>query len=278
MKRSGEIKVAAIQMSCDTIGKEEKIARALRLIRKAAKKHVDILLLPELFTIPYARFMKKSVELFGDAETVPGQTIDEISEAAKLHGIFIIAPLFEIDKLGVYYDIAVVIGPDGDVLAKYYKTQIPCRHGSEKFYFRPGPLQPAIPTSLCNIGVAVCYDAFFPEVCRLLTLSGSSIIFVPAAAMWDKEKWKTILRTRALENGVYLVAANRAGEEEGLSCFGTSLVVDPEGNIIAEGNETEEQIVIANANLEKVERTRIEWAFLRDLNPNVFRDLSRYID
>jgi N-carbamoylputrescine amidase len=278
MMRSGEVKVAAIQPGCDMADKGARLDRALALIDRAAKAHAEIALLPELFTLPYSAFMKKTTELFREAESVPGPTIDRISEDAKQHEMFVIAPIFEVHGLGKYYSNAVVIGPDGKVLTTYYKVHIPCRHGSEKFYFRPGPLRPAVDIGQFGIGVAVCYDAFYPEMCRLLTLSGASVIFVPAAAMWDKEKWKTLLMTRALENGSYVVAANRAGKEGGINCFGTSLIVGPGGDIIAEATESDEEVITATLHHEAVERTRNEWAFLRDMRSEVFTALCKYID
>lgn len=279
MKTENEtIKVCAIQMSCSSSNLDINLEKATNYVRRAAKAGNEIVLLPELFHMQYSSFLRNDAELFNYAEMIPGSTSGLLAEIAAEYEIYVIVPLFEKVSSGVYYNTAAVISPKGDILAKYRKVQIPCRHGWEKFYFRPGPIVGAVPTPKCKIGVVVCYDLFYPEMFRLLSFGGAKIVFVPAAALWDKETWKIVLRTRALESGVFVVASNRVGEENGTKCFGTSLIINPEGKIIAEADDSEEVIISADLSLSDIDRVQIDWAFLRDLRPEIYQEIEKTLE
>ena len=267
------IKVAAIQMECITNDKAANVSKALKLIEKAAKEGSQLILLPEFFTTGYYSFREHNQELFQESETIPGPTSHAIGELAKKYGLYIVTPIFEKVGLGRYYNTAPLIGPDGEVLGKYSKTHIPAR---EKYYFRPGSEFPVFKTKIGNIGIIICYDRKFPETFRIVTLNGAEIILVPSSLFprpkaTVSEDWEYIARTRALENGVFAVFVNEAGEEQGMEYFGHSLIINPKGDVLARAG-FDECIITATINLEEVELLK-KRRYLQDRRPEIYSKL-----
>jgi N-carbamoylputrescine amidase len=193
----------------------------------------------------------------------------------------IIAPLFEKRATGLYHNTAAVIDADGSLLGIYRKMHIPDDPlYFEKFYFTPGDLGfRNFDTRYGRIAVLVCWDQWYPEGARLAALGGANILFYPTAIGWhpsekdefgavQRDGWRTIQRSHAIANGIYVAAVNRVGFEgpadAGLEFWGTSFVSDPFGRVIAEASTDREEILVVECDPARVEETRRNWPFLRD--------------
>ena len=263
--------------------KEANVEKALRMIDEAAMMGAKLILLPELFNTEYICFRRTGSEyssgvVFSYSETIPGPTTTRIAETAKKHGIYVIAPIFERAAPGIYYDSAPLMNPQGVVVAKYRKTHIPAAElSSEKLYFRPGSEFPVFKTKFGTLGVLICYDKNFPEAWRILTLKGAEVIFVPTAMYLpprgqDDVGWEMMLRTRAYENGVFVVGVDRVGREEDVEFFGKSMIIDPWGKVLAKARR-EDAIISATIDVDDVDKARIEMPILRDLRPEIYGDV-----
>jgi N-carbamoylputrescine amidase len=224
--------------------------------------------------------------MFALAEPIPGPTTRSLGVLARELGIVIVASLFERRAAGLYHNTAAIIGTDGEILGLYRKMHIPDDPlYYEKFYFTPGDLGFLnFDTPFGRIGVLVCWDQWYPEAARLTALSGANILFYPTAIGWHPaekaefgaaqlDAWKTIQRSHAIANGVYVAAANRIGfegpshtcpDDTGLEFWGSSFICDPFGQVIAQASTDKEEILVAECDPERIDETRRHWPFLRD--------------
>ncbi len=277
------VRIGLIQMSC-VADPRANIEKAVSQIGIAAAKGAKIISLQELFSTRYF-CQSENVKNFDLAERIPGPATDALCRAAKSNKVVVIAPLFEKALSGVYFNSAIVIDADGKIAGKYRKMHIPDDPGFyEKFYFVPGDLGfRAFQTRYAKIGVLICWDQWFPEAARLVALEGAEILFYPTAIGWKPSEpaeaksyhsaWETIQRGHAISNGVYVAAVNRAGTEGNLKFWGGSFVADPFGHVPYRAGQREE-IVIADCDLAKVERTRREWPFLRDRRVDAYQPIT----
>ncbi|MGK5084555.1 nitrilase-related carbon-nitrogen hydrolase [Bdellovibrionota bacterium FG-1] len=281
-----KVKVGVIQCSnALSKGSIEEIKTAmiekhLKLIAQAAEKGVQILGLQEIFNGPYF-CATEDKEWYAAAEGVPdGPTVKIIQQQAKKYNMVIVAPVYEKEQRGVYYNTAPVIDADGSYLGKYRKIHIP--QGSsfcEKYYFKPGNLGfPVFKTKYATIGAYICYDRHFPEGARALALRGAEIIFNPSATIKSTSQymWKIEQPGLACANGVYVATINRHGWEEPWrhgEFYGTSYIVDPKGRIIAEGSEDRDEVVVAECDLDLIDEVRHNYQFFRDRRPDAYGDL-----
>ena len=267
-----KINIACIQMSMTIDNKKKNLEKALEKIEKAAKQRAQIILLPELFNTEYFPWWRDK-KYFDYAEPMPGPTTEAISEVAKKYGTYIIAPFYEEEGPGIYYNSAALIGKKGELIGKQRKMHIPAIKSIEKYYFKPSEANyPIFNTDYARIGICICYDRLFPEVMRALTLNGAEIIFNPICGTIFPGV--STLDTRALENGVFIVAANRVGEEGGHRYSGASMVIDPEG-ITIERADDKEQILIKEIDVTRVREIRNKYPFLRDRRPEVYSPLLK---
>jgi len=270
------VKVGLIQMSCvDENNPEPNMEKALRLIDEAAGKGANIVALQELFNTPYfPNRPRDSQKYFAMAETIPGPTIDRVADKAREHNMVIMAPIYEREMAGVYYNSAAVIGPDGELIGVYRKMHIP--HSDdyiEKYYFKPGNLGfPVFDTPFGKIGVLICYDRHFPEGARALGLAGAEILLIPVASPRPtaSEVFVKELMGMAIANQYFVAAVNRVGVELKEEFYGTSLVCDPRGNIIAQAGNQEDEVLVTEIDLAQVEMTRNNWLFYRDRRPDAY--------
>jgi len=286
---------------------QSNVKRAQRLVREAADRGAQIVCLKELFNSLY--FCKsQQCDRFELAETIPGPTTELMQATAQELGVVVIAPIFEREAAGVYRNSAAIIDADGSLLGVYRKMHIPDDPlYYEKYYFTPGDghfdyhgEQPgdtggfkAWQTRFATIGVLICWDQWFPEAARITALMGAQVLFYPTAIGWhpaEKDEWgraqvdawRTIQRSHAIANGVYVAAPNRVGHEDepgtnGITFFGHSFVTDPFGRNIAEAGESEE-ILIARCDSALIESARRNWPFLRDRRVDAYGPiLKRYI-
>ena len=271
------------------------LARAERLVRDAAARGAQIVCLKELFNAPYFCKSQQS-ERFDLAETIPGPTTDAMARLARELAVVLVVPLFERQGPGVYRNSAVIIDADGSVLGVYRKMHIPDDPlFNEKYYFTPGdtPGFQVWQTRYATIGVLICWDQWYPEAARITSLLGAQVLFYPTAIGWHPseqeewgpsqvEAWRTIQRSHAIANGVYVAAANRIGHEDepgtdGLNFFGRSFIADPFGRYLAEAGDGEE-ILIARCEPALIETVRRNWPFLRDRRIDAYGPiLQRYL-
>ncbi|MBI3402699.1 MAG: carbon-nitrogen hydrolase [Acidobacteria bacterium] len=269
--------------------------RAERLIRDAAKRGAQIICLKELFNAPY--FCKsQQAERFDLAEPIPGPTTARMQRLAEELAVVLVVPLFERQGPGVYRNAAAVIDADGSLLGAYRKMHIPDDPlFNEKYYFAPGdaPGFRVWTTRYATIGVLICWDQWYPEAARITSLLGAQILFYPTAIGWHPserqewgaaqvDSWRTIQRSHAIANGLYVAAPNRIGHEDepgtdGLDFFGHSFIADPYGRYVAEAGEAEE-ILVARCDPAMVEAARRNWPFLRDRRIDAYGPiLNRYL-
>lgn len=280
------IRVALCQMSCGPVA-EKNVEHALAMIAEAAQKGANIICLQELFATPYP-CQSEDHTRFSWAETIPGPTSEKLSQAARKHEVVIVGSLFEKRTHGLYHNTAVTFDVDGSLAAMYRKNHIPDDpHYYEKFYFAPGDLGYTVAkTKLANIGVGVCWDQWFPEVARLLALNGAEILFYPTAIGWlhgEKEEygaqqhdaWQTSMRAHAIANGLYVAAANRTGVEDHIEFWGQSFICNPNGTIIARGDESSQEVLVADCDLANIDVVRTHWPFLRDRRVETYAEIQR---
>lgn len=269
------VKVSAIQMSMSE-DKSSNIAKAKRLVRESAQNGAQIILLPELFEGLY--FCKDMDEkYFSWANPLKGNTlIQEFSSLAKELEVVLLVSYFEKAE-NEYFNSLVVIDNDGSVMDNYRKTHIPDGPGyEEKFYFKPGDSGFKVyETAHGKIGVGICWDQWFCETARALTLMGAEIIFYPTAigsepeiGVDSKDHWQRVQMGHAATNTVPVVVANRYGEEKGESCtlnfYGSSFITDYTGRKIAEASRDKEEVLYAAFDIEENAKQREYWGLLRD--------------
>ncbi len=293
--------VALVQMSCSP-DPDQNLAKAVERIDDAARQGAKIVCLPELFRTQYF-CQREDAALFDLAEPIPGPTTDAIAEAARKSRVAVIASVFERRAAGVYHNTAAVLDADGSLRGIYRKMHIPDDPlYYEKFYFTPGDLGfRAIDTQFGKVGTLVCWDQWYPEGARLTALQGAECLFYPTAIGWhpaekaefgdaQHDAWRTIQRSHAIANGVYVAVVNRVGHENGnirgnaasgagLEFWGGSFICDPFGKVIAEAGHDCEEILYAEVDRRRMEDVRRNWPFLRDRRIDSYAAItSRLID
>src|SRR5450432_1676274 len=232
-----EITVATVQMKPELGNSENNLVKMSDFVSKiASQQKVDLIVFPELITSGY----ELGVRFTELAQRVPGPAINLMAQRAADAGVYIAFGLVTKEKVeSILYNSAVLVGPEGELLGVYNKVHL---RGEERMAFREGFKIPVIETELGSIGLMIGYDLAFPEVARSLALDGAELICV--LANWEAsavDEWKTYLRSRAYENAIYMVGANRVGEDVTLTFGGESMVVGPRGEIHATlAGETDE--------------------------------------
>jgi N-carbamoylputrescine amidase len=278
-----------------TADRADNLARADRSIREAARRGAQIICLKELFHAPY--FCKsQQADRFDLAEPVPGPITTAMQRLASELAVVLVVPIFERQGPGVYRNAAAVIDADGSLLGLYRKMHIPDDPlYYEKYYFAPGeaPGFRVWETRYATIGVLICWDQWYPEAARITSLLGAQVIFYPTAIGWhpsereewgaaQADAWRTIQRSHAIANGIYVASPNRIGHEDepgtdGITFFGQSFVADPYGRTIATAGDGEE-ILVARCDPAEIETARRNWPFLRDRRVDAYGPiLSRYL-
>ena len=261
-------------------------------MEEAARLEPDFILLNELATTPYFGGHQNRRHLDW-AEPVPGPSTDHVGELAKSLGATILLPLCERagDPGGLFYNSVVLLSPTGEIVEgtlpdgkkvpSYRKTHLADVEAAglqESFYFSAGDGLPVFQTPKATVGVLVCYDRCFPEAWRTLTIQGAEVVFVPSCIpAWypereDQTLWE--LRTRALENQIFVVATNRAGMEgldgKATPYFGHAVILGPAGNTLAEGPSMKEGVIGATLDLDLIAKGRAKLPFLRARRPEIY--------
>jgi len=290
-ENSSIVKLGLVQTTCSP-NPNENLQKTLERAEEAVKKGAQIVCTQELFRSQYFCQAEDHAS-FQLAEPIPGPSTEAFQRFAKKHNVVVIASLFEKRAPGLYHNTAIVIDADGALLGLYRKMHIPDDPlYYEKFYFTPGDLGfKAFQTKHGKIGALVCWDQWYPEAARLTAMRGAQILFYPTAIGWHpKEKaeygekqhmaWETIQRAHAIANGCYVVAVNRVGHErpangDGLQFWGQSFVAGTSGEILAKASVDQEEVLVVDVDLSKVEVTRTHWPFLRDRRIDAYGDLTK---
>ena len=268
----------------DTTTPLDKVKQAMfdkhvPLIEEAGKKGVQVLCLQEIFNGPY--FCPSQDPRYYDmAEPVPGPTTDGIAKIASKYKMAVVVPVYELEMPGVLYNTAAVYDADGKYLGKYRKNHIPHTSGFwEKYYFKPGNLgYPVFETRYAKVGVYICYDRHFPEGARALGLNGAEIVFNPSATVAGLSQylWKLEQPAHAVANGYFMGCINRTGTEAPWNIgkfYGSSYFVDPRGSFVAQANEDDDAVIVAEMDLDMISQVRNTWQFFRDRRPETYDDL-----
>jgi beta-ureidopropionase len=261
---------------------DSTLKKALGFVTEAAQKGVQILCFQELFNGPYF-CAEQTTRWYDFTEKVPdGRTIKLFQDLAKKHKMVMVVPIYEVEIDGIYYNTAAVIDADGTYLGKYRKNHIPQVAPGfwEKFYFKPGNLgYPTFKTQYATIGVYICYDRHFPEGARMLGLHGAEIVYNPSATVAGLSEylWKLEQPAHAVANGYFVGAINRVGTEKPWSIgefYGQSYFCDPRGKMLAVGTRDQDELVVADLDLDVIREVRNTWQFFRDRRPETYREMA----
>jgi len=268
-------KVAAIQMT-STKNKKINLEKARNFIQKAAEENAKVTVLPEMFNFTGGIQEKKE-----NAEKIPGPTIDFLREIARNKGIYILCgSILEVaeEKEEKLYNTSVFLDEKGDIIAIYRKIHlfnVSLPDGSkfeEGKLTAPGREIVLADTSICRFGLSICYDLRFPELYRRLAKKGARVIFAPSAftLQTGKDHWETLVRARAIENQVYLIAANQIGDDTfSKRSWGKSMIVDPWGTVLSKAPDRE-TVIFANIDLSYQEKIRKDFPSLSHMREDIF--------
>ena len=281
-----KVVVAATQMSC-TWDIDENIRNAEKLVREAAAKGANIVLLQELFETPYF-CQKEDIEYYKYAQPVESNAaIMHFKSIAKELEVVLPISFYE-RKNNARYNSVAVIDADGEVLGVYRKTHIPDGPGyEEKFYFNPGDTGFKVwDTRYAKIGVGICWDQWYPETARCMTLMGAEILFYPTAigsepedsadaAVDSKNHWQLCMQGHSASNVIPVVASNRIGKEQiedsSITFYGSSFITNHVGEKIAEADRTSETVLLAEFDIDEIDVYRSSWGMFRDRRPEMYK-------
>ena len=292
-----ELKIGLLQQH-NTSDISDNMDRLALGVADLARRGAQLIVLQELHNSLYF-CQVEDVANFDLAETIPGPSTQLFGKLAKEHGVVIVASLFEKRAAGLYHNTAVVIERDGTIAGTYRKMHIPDDPAYyEKFYFTPGDKGFApIETSVGRLGVMVCWDQWYPEAARLMALRGAEMLIYPTAIGYassddgeeqqrQRRAWQMVQRGHAVANGLPVVTVNRVGFEpdpsgqtDGIQFWGTSFVAGPQGELLHEASENEEESAVVTIDMDHSEQVRRWWPFLRDRRIDEYGDITcRFID
>ena len=282
-----EVTLAAAQFACSW-DIPANLDTAERLVREAAGRGAQIVLLQELFATPYFPITQdtRHFDLAGPAEGHP-----VIGRLSKLAGeLEVVLPVSFFERAGqTFFNSVALIDADGEFLGLYRKSHIPDSGGyQEKYYFTPGDTGFQVwDTTYARIGVGICWDQWFPECARAMALQGAEVLLYPTAIGSDppvpdddsKGAWQAVQRGHAIANAMPVVAANRIGLEsaEGgdpsVRFYGSSFIASQTGDLLAEASRDREEVITATIDLDAVRYQRRDWSFFRDRRPELYGPL-----
>ena len=291
------MKIGLIQQS-NTADQAANLLKLEQNIRKAAAQGAELIVLQELHNGLYF-CQTEDTAIFAQAEPIPGPSTTRFGALAQELGVVIVLSLFERRAPGLYHNTAVVMDKDGRIAGKYRKMHIPDDPAYyEKFYFTQGELSfKPIDTSLCRLGVLVCWDQWYPEAARLMALNGAELLIYPTAIGWEstdtpdekarqREAWITVQRGHAVANGLPVITVNRVGHEpdpsgatNGIQFWGSSFVAGPQGEFLYQASDSLPETAIVEVSMVRTEQVRRWWPFLRDRRIDHYGDLTkRFVD
>lgn len=268
LAQNNVVTVSAIQMDCELNNIQQNLATAKSYIEEASKQGAQLIVIPELFSTGY-RVEENDRQL---AETLQGDTILWLESCAKEAEAYLVTTIIEsTSNSEELYDTAVLVGPNG-LIGSYRKVHL---WDKENERFGNGDNFPVFNTDIGTIGIQICYEIGFPEGYRILTQKGADIIACPSAFGEQRlYAWDIASRSRALENSIYHVAANRIGTDKDTTFAGYSRIVNPQGTVVAENKNTE-GVITAKIDLAEIEHQRNRIPYLSDLNNSLVQDLTK---
>ena len=290
------LKVGLIQQKFKG-NKLDTIEKSLELISDAKKKGAELVVLQELHQDRYF-CISEDVKNFQKADSIE-EDIEFWSDVAKKEAIVLVTSLFEKRAVGLYHNTVYVFEKDGSLAGKYRKMHIPDDPGFyEKFYFTEGDFGfKPIDTSVGRLGVLICWDQWYPEAARLMSLAGAEVLIYPTAIGWfdeddedekqrQLESWIAVQRGHAVANALPVVTVNRVGFEKdesgclkGIRFWGNSFVFDAGGSELFRADAKSEKAFVVDIDMKKSKEIRDIWPFLRDRRIDSYQDLTkRYID
>lgn len=277
-----KVTVAATQMAC-TWDREANVARAKALVREAADAGAKVILLQELFETPYFCIEQERAHL-ALARPVTGHPM--IAAMAELAAeLEVVLPISFFESAGsVFFNSLVVIDADGSVVGHYRKSHIPDGPGyQEKFYFSPGDTGfCTVDTAVGRVGVAICWDQWFPEAARSMALAGAEMLFYPTAIGSEPPApgydssghWQRVMQGHSAANLLPVIASNRVGTEEGkrteITFYGSSFITGHHGEKLAEAPRDEQAVITATLDLDEIASDRAAWGLFRDRRPDLY--------
>lgn len=281
------IKISATQMPC-TWNRQATLDKADHLVREAAKKGANIILLQELFETPYFCQLQKFqyMELATPLEENPA--VEHFKKLAK--ELDVVLPISFFERVGnTQFNSIAIIDADGEILGVYRKTHIPDGLPyAEKFYFTPGDTGFKVwNTKYGRIGVGICWDQWFPETARSLALQGAEILFFPTAIgsepTLEKDSrihWRNTMAGHAAANMMPVVASNRIGretdEDSEMTFYGSSFIADNHGEIVEQADDCTETVLVHEFDMDELARERREWGIFRDRRPEMYKTILTY--
>ncbi len=279
-----EVTVAATQMACSW-DLDENVARAMELVREAASRGANIILIQELFETPYFPVEQRE-EHFALAKPLEGHpTIAKMSALAR--ELEVVLPISFFERAGnAHFNSLAIVDADGSVMGVYRKSHIPDGPGyQEKYYFNPGNTGFRVwKTRYGTLGAAICWDQWFPECARAMALQDAELLFYPTAigdeplpeSIDSRGPWQRVMQGHAAANAIPVVASNRIGTEESaskLTFYGSSFITDASGEKVAEAPRDEQAILTATFDLDALRASRAAWGLFRDRRTDLYRRL-----
>ena len=273
------VRLALLQMNCSG-AREQNMARAEQMIREAASKQAQIVLLPEVFHELFF-ITDLNTGYFDRAEPIPGPITEVMQQLARELEVVIVAPIYERVGRSVYYNSAAIIDADGSLLGVYRKNHIPLNTiFYEKLYFKPGNLgYPVFDTRYGKVGLLICHDRHYPEGARALALNGAEILLIPSATpdkSLSRKVWEKELCAHAIFNEYFVAGLNRTGQEGNYFYYGHSVAFDPTGEMLAQAG-TDEEVLLVDCDLDLINQRRRAWQFYRDRRPDTYGILTALV-
>jgi predicted amidohydrolase len=270
-----KIRLALAQISSRREDKKRNLQKIEEFTIKAKEQAADLVIFPELSLTGYVLHD----QVYELAETIPGPTTKKIEDLAKKTAMHIIFGMPELSEKteATIFNTAVLVGPTG-FIGKFRKMYLPTHSVfEEKRYFRPGYKPAAFNTPIGNIGLFICYDIFFPEVCRLTRLEGAELmVCISASPAVRRSYFEILTAARAVENTAFLAYVNLAGVEDGLQFWGGSRLVSPTGDLLAKAKYDEEDLVICEVDYSDIRPAETFIPTLKDLRPELFDQLKKH--
>lgn len=288
-----KLTVAAVQMSC-SVNPEESIKKAEDLVMEAVNKGAKLILLPELFERQYF-CQERRYDYYEFAKPVmENEAVKHFTNVSSKTGTVLPISIYEKDCNVLYNTVAML--DSGNFLGIYRKTHIPDDHFyQEKFYFTPGNTGfKVFDTSVGRVGVGICWDQWFPETARSLTVNGAEIILYPTAIGSEPVlntdscgHWRRTMQGHSAANIIPVAAANRIGTEivtpceannnqtSSLTFYGSSFITDMTGELVESADRTSETVLVHSFDLDEINAARLEWGLMRDRRPECYGDIVR---
>jgi len=286
-----QVHVALAQIQPVTSDKNANLDKFAEYIERAAEMGAQLVVFPELSLTGYGC----GGAFFEVAEPVPGPSTERIADLARTHAMHVIWGMPERGLPGVLYNSAVLVGPERGHIGTWRKHTLP-GHATDlggpgafpdRRYFRPGARSPVFETSIGRIGIMICYDIFFPEIARLLTLKGADLLVgISGSPAFERPIFEPLVKARAMENTTWFAYCNLAGEEKGIAYWGGSRIIgpgDPKTKVPGEPTVCQapydaEALVSGIVDYDATDRFRPLFPVLRDLRADMYAQLAAALD